>query len=359
MKIGSDAGKCRPVEAIQPLASGRSGGPAMQQLDPDDVLRGVLPGLSWSGGSRLPSPQVLKLPADTVRAARIPAGVHLAVRGSASFIDLVLRLGPPTSVPAPTLREGFALRANGIRSTTIPLPPASGTVRIPLPERHPDQTVQLYLPEHREVTIDAVAAIGGELVPAPRGPRWVVYGDSITQGWSVSEPGWAWPSLVAERLGLDLINLGFAGAARGETLVADVIAGSGAQAVALAWGTNAWSSLPTDAGALEQTLRLFLTTLRQGLPQVPVVLLSPIVRPDAEAVPNRYGLTHARLRQVLEAGARAFADENLTLVEGLGLVRPDQLADGIHPGDAGQAALAAGVAPSVAAGLNLSLSENR
>ncbi len=333
----------------------------MESVDPEAFVRGVLPSLSWSGGSRLPETARLKLPVDTVRAARVPAGVHLALTGSASAIRLDVRVGERTSVPAPTAAEAFVVRLGGA-ATRVPLPDDFGAVEIPLPPRDPDQPVRVYLPEFAEVAIDAITAVNGDIAPAPRGPRWVVYGDSISQGWSVAEAGLAWPSLVADSLGLDLVNLAFAGAARGELLTADAVAGSGAAAVALAWGTNAWSSLPTDAAQIAETMRLFLTAVRQGLPEVPLVVISPIVRPDAETTRNRFGATLSDLRGALESAVGRFAastrDVRITLVPGLNLVQDEQLVDGIHPGDAGHRSLAAGVMPQVAAGLEL-LAENR
>jgi hypothetical protein len=47
--------------------------------------------------------------------------------------------------------------------------------------------------------------------------------------------------------------------------------------------------------------------------------------------------------------ARAARDARLSLVPGAALLRPDQLPDGIHPGDEGHAALADTIGPLVAA----------
>lgn len=325
--------------------------------DPSQFLRGVLPAVSWSAGSRLPPAATAKLTIDTVRAARVPAAVHFAFTGTAKAVEVVAEAGERTSVPAPTLPEAFVARVPGQAAVVVPLPAGGQPARIPLPERDPAAVVSLYLPEAVELQVSALSAVDGDIAPAPRGPLWVVYGDSISQGWSVTEPGLAWPSLVAAELGLDLVNLGFAGSARGELLMADAVGNSGADAVALAWGTNAWSSLPTDAAVIGGTMRLFLTALRQGLPDAPVVVVSPIVRPSGEDTGNRFGATHSDLRAALEDAVLRFAadtgDHRLTLVPGRDLVPAGQLVDGIHPGDDGQRSLAAGVAPHVAAGLGV------
>ncbi|MGW4911090.1 GDSL-type esterase/lipase family protein [Streptomyces sp. NPDC004270] len=335
----------------------------MIQVQPEPFIRGVLPGLSWAdGGSRLPLAGCAKLTADTVRAARVPAGVHLAFTGPVSTVELTVEVGERTTVPAPTVPGGFVVRVQGSPSRSVPLPSRDGTVRVPLPERDRDRVVRVYLPESTEVTLVGLAG-DHRPEPAALGPLWVVYGDSITQGWSVTEPGLAWPSQVADTLGLDLVNLGFAGAARGELLTADVLAASGAQAVTLAWGTNAYSSLPTSTAQIAETMRLYLTAVREGLPEVPVVVVSPIVRPDAEHVPNRFGASLADLRAALEEAVRRFAeergDDRVTLVPGLHVVPPEHLVDGIHPGDAGHRSLAEGVTPHIAAGLGRNLAPTR
>ncbi|MFT4229673.1 MAG: SGNH/GDSL hydrolase family protein [Microbacterium sp.] len=325
----------------------------MTQVEPDDLIRGILPSLSWSSGSRLPETARVKLTLDTIRASRVPAGVHLAFTGDASAVDVALETGVPTTVPAPTVPDAFVATARGAEPVVVDVPEGADTVRIPLPARAADAPVRVYLPEAREISIRAVTPVGGGIHPLARGPLWVVYGDSIAQGWSVSRPGLAWPSLVADELGLDLVNLGFAGSARGELLAADVVGASAADVVALAWGTNAWSSLSTDAGEIAQRMRLFLTTVRQGMPDAPIVVVSPLVRPDAEQKANRYGTTHAQLRDALEGAVRAFVDEardvRIALVGGLDLVPAELLADGLHPDDRGHARFAERLLPHVRA----------
>lgn len=322
----------------------------MIRAQAENLLRGTLPNLSWAReGSRLPAAACGKLTADTVRAARIPAGLHLAFTGRASVVELTVTVGEPTTVPAPTVPDALVVTVPGEAPRHVAVPTGGGTVRVELPEREPENTVRVYLPEAVQAAFSGVAA-DHPLEPAPRGPRWVVYGDSITQGWSVTTPGLAWPSRVADALGLDLVNLGFAGSARGELPTADVVAASQARAVTLAWGTNAHTSLPTSAAQIAETTRLYLTTVRAGLPEVPITVVSPIVRPDAEGARNRFGATLVDLREAMESAVRGFAadgDDRVVLVPGRYLVPAAQLVDGIHPGDEGHRTLADGVAPHV------------
>jgi lysophospholipase L1-like esterase len=90
--------------------------------------------------------------------------------------------------------------------------------------------------------------------------------------------------------------------------------------------------------------RAFLAVLRDGHPETPIVVTSPVIRPDAEETPNRLGATLDDLRVVMEevAGERiANGDGALTLVEGRDLLQPGDLPDGVHPGDEGHRILAA------------------
>ncbi|MET0928544.1 MAG: SGNH/GDSL hydrolase family protein [Aeromicrobium sp.] len=309
-------------------------------------MRGLDPSLRQADGTRLAPHVAAKLPADTVGAGGVAAGVHLAMVGDASSLILGMRAVGKTTTPAPTVADMFTVWCG---DRVVAHAPVVDQVVIELPRRAADDVIAVYLPEATSTLVTWVQAGGGELRPAPSGPRWVAYGDSITQGWSVSDAGRAWPSVVARELGLDLVNLGFAGSARGELPAAIQVSESGADLVTLSWGTNCWSSIPTDVNQIAETMRLFLTVVRQGLPEVPVVVLSPIVRPGAETEPNRFGSTLEHLRDALEAtvAAMALTDDHLFLVPGRELVQQQDLVDGVHPGDTGQLALAAALTPVI------------
>ncbi|MCB1014929.1 MAG: hypothetical protein KDB10_07390, partial [Acidimicrobiales bacterium] len=131
---------------------------------------------------------------------------------------------------------------------------------------------------------------------------------------------------------------------------AEEIAALPADVITLAHGTNCWTRIPFSTGMFREGLIAFLDIVRQGHPDTPIVAVSPITRPDAEATPNRLGATLVDLRAVFEDVVNeriAGGDTRLSLVEGFPLVTPDQLDDGIHPGDAGHAAMAAAIGPAV------------
>ncbi len=180
----------------------------------------------------------------------------------------------------------------------------------------------------------------------------MAYGDSITEGWIASGPAGAWPAIAAREFRLDVVNLGYAGAARGEIVTAEQLAALDADVISLAYGTNCWTRIPHSAAQFRAGLEAFLAVVRQGHPTTPIVVASPVLRPDAEHTPNRLGATLADFRdeteRVVDAMQRA-GDPALTLVPGGPLLTVDRLPDGIHPGDAGHRILAQHIGGAVAA----------
>jgi len=203
----------------------------------------------------------------------------------------------------------------------------------------------VYLPEGMRPTLLSLTPTDGTVSPAPDQPRWLVYGDSVAEGWVASGPSGAWPSVAGRSYGLDVVNCGYAGSARGEIASAEQLARVAADVIAVCHGTNCWSRTPHSVAMMAAGTDAFLTVLRQGHPATPIVVLSPVLRPDAEGTANRLGATLADLRDAVEQVVEARAD--VTLVRGLPLLDASMLPDGIHPGDEGHRLLAAAVGPVV------------
>jgi lysophospholipase L1-like esterase len=283
-----------------------------------------------------------RLPGDTWATACIPVGVRVELTGSASAIriryetatdDLGYRgAGAGTTFEAWD-REGCVDRR----------PAVSGRGAVELRTAGPGRRTIVYLPEGMRPTISDLAGVGGGIGPAPRQPRWLAYGDSIVEGWVASAPARAWPAVAARRFGLDVVNVGYAGAARGEIASAEQLARVGADVISVSYGTNCWRLTPHSAAMLRAGAAGFLAVLRQGHPHTPIVVTSPVLRPDAEATPNRLGATLGDLREAVEEAAReriSDGDSALHLVTGGGVIGADLLPDGIHPGDEGHEVLA-------------------
>jgi lysophospholipase L1-like esterase len=200
-------------------------------------------------------------------------------------------------------------------------------------------------------TIIDVHAVGGTIEPALPQPRWLVYGDSVAEGWVASGPSAAWPAVAGRALGLDVVNCGYAGSARGEVASAEQLATVHAEVISVSHGTNCWARTPHSAGMIREGTAGFLSILRQGHPGVPIVVVSPVVRPDSEAIPNRLGATLADIRTAMEDAATTLGDPLLSVLPGGALLEPAHLPDGIHPGDEGHRILAAAIGGTVARAL--------
>ncbi len=322
-------------------------------------VESFLRGVAWASGpgAEVPYPRAdpadaSRLPGDTWGTAILPVGVRLELVGDASAIDVgYVTLTDQLGYRGPGAGTTFSVWRNGAQVDEQPASLGSGTVRLELAGG--DQRAIVYLPEGMRPTVVSLTAIGGAIEPAPAQPRWLAYGDSIAEGWIASGPAGAWPAIAGRAQGFDTVNLGYAGSARGEIVSAEQIASLPSPAViSITHGTNCWTRIPYSAAMMAATTEAFVRIVRAGHPAVPIVLASPVVRPDAETTPNKLGATLADLRAAMESAAGTLIDDGddlLTLVPGAEVLDPALLADGVHPGDEGHRVLAAAFGGAVAA----------
>lgn len=319
-------------------------------LEPEPFLRGT----AWRDGAGRPvradPADLARLPWDVAERAALPIGVRLEFRAApgTGAVEVRYRAAVPgAGDPLRALRHGFALWRGGRCLAEVFAEPAEqATVRLELPPQGGEFTVRL--PEQqRPLVLGLRPARGGALSPAPHRPRWLVHGDSITEGWWATRPAHAWPAVAGRALGLDPVNLGYAGGARGELPLAEQLARLPGALITLAFGTNCWASVPSSAPLLYETTRAFVALVRRGHPDTPLLLLSPVLRPAAERTGNALGATLTELRTAMEEAVRdlvAAGDARLALLPGRPLLGPEHLADGLHPNDRGHARIAAAVA---------------
>jgi lysophospholipase L1-like esterase len=314
---------------------------------PEPFLRGcafeAVPGVPYPRANLASDRE--RLPGDTVAAASIPVGVRFELVGDAEQLEVEYE----TATDELGYRgEGagrfFSLWRGGQSLAVAPAELGAGVVKLALrPGSDPQRPAILYLPEGMKPRVDALRGLGGDIEAAPVQPRWLCYGDSIAEGWVATEPALCWPARVGRALGLDVVNLGYAGAARGEIVSAEQIAELPAALLSITHGTNCWTRTPSSAAGFAEALESFVTVLRQGHPVAPLLAVSPLVRPDAEAQPNRLGATLADLRRAFEAViARRIeaGDARIASLSGEKLISPEHLEDGIHPADRGHQRIA-------------------
>ena len=324
-----------------------TGGPTGERpAQPEPFLRGAV----FPGTRRVPYPRAdpvdrMRLPGDTWMMASLPVGVRLELVGDAGEVEIrYTTTTDQLGYRGDGAGRTFQAFSDGMVVGEVEAALGEGVARLPLGGG--DERTIVYLPEGMRPTIREVTGIGGDIAPAPAQPRWVVYGDSVAEGWIASSPAGAWPAIAGREQGLDVVNLGYAGAARGEIPSAEQVAKLEADLITVCHGTNCWTRTPHSAGLFREGVVAFLDILREEHPDTPILVVSPVVRPDAEATPNRLGASLADLRDAMEevvARRQAAGDERLELVRGLALISAEQLGDGIHPDDAGHAAMAAAI----------------
>ena len=319
---------------------------------PEPFVRGwAFPPTGSVAYPRLHPQEADQLPGDVWSAASLPVGVRLELVGDASAVRLRYRTDTANlGYRGDGAGCSFVAFRSGRRIAEVPAVLGEGEVVLPLPGDS-DQPVTVYLPEGMRPVVSQIQPADGSLRPAPRQPRCLVYGDAVTQGWLASSPVGSWPALVGRMLGLDICNLGCSGTTRLEPAVAQMIARTPAEAVVVAVGTGCWSRPPHSVDMLVAELVAFLQLVRAGHPDVPLLVMSPTCRPAAEDTPNVFGATLADLRRAAEdtVAELAIADERLMLLDGLGILGPDDLEDGTYPGDDGHKRIAGAVRKVLAA----------
>jgi lysophospholipase L1-like esterase len=306
-----------------------------------------LRGCAWPAASGVAYPRAdpanaRRMPQDTWAAAQVPAGVRLEMVGSATSIDVgyvteTEELGHRGSAAGCTFEVWRGDRQVDAKPAVL----GQGSAHLDLGDG--EGRVVVYLPEGMKPHVRNVRGVGGDIAPAPAQPIWVGYGDSITEGWSASSPARSWLATAGRERSMDTVNLGFAGSARGEIVLAEQIAVLHADVITVAYGTNCWSTIPHSADMVRANTEAFLRIIRAAHRDVPVVVVSPLIRPDAEDRPNALGATHADIRAAIEHTVAQGNDPLTTLLPGADLLSADLLADGIHPGDEGHRELATAI----------------
>jgi len=223
---------------------------------------------------------------------------------------------------------------------------------------------ELWLPHNAFVELRRLSLEPGASLnpaPAPTGNRWIHYGSSISHCMEATTPTGTWPAVAAAAVGLHLTSLGFGGQCHLDPFVARTIRDSDADLISLKVGINVINMDSMRERVFVPALHGFLDTIREGKPDTPIVLVSPIYCPSAEhrpgpTFPDANGrfvtlsgheavqngcLTLTRVRKLVEelvGVRRGLGDRNLYYLDGLELFgsadAPD-LPDDLHPNPAG------------------------
>jgi len=360
---------------------------SIDALDPDSGVRlaGILDAEPTGSGFRL-----RRLPEWTRRqildpalsfVATMPSGARLDMTTDTAVIEVdalltMLQVGDQALRPAvfelvidgevagqKSFAEGRILRMDpATQAVSVERGPAV-TIRfegLPAGTKH----IELWLAqgasfELRDVRVDDAALVGPP--PPMAGPRWVHYGSSISHCVEADGPTGTWPAVAARLAGADLTSLGLAGQCQLDQWVARTIRDLDVDLISLKLGINVVNGDTMRERTFLSAVQGFLDTVRDGHPDTPLVVVTPIICPVAEDHPGPTlqgpagavfvrerpvelslgALTLSRIRRLLGdvVGSRqATGDSNLHLMDGLALFGPedlDDLPDGLHPNSAG------------------------
>lgn len=147
--------------------------------------------------------------------------------------------------------------------------------------------VEIWLP-HNETTELVALRSDAPIEPAPdRGRKvWLHHGSSISHGSDAASPSTTWPALAASLGGVELINLGLGGSALLDPFTARALRDTPADLISLKIGINLVNTDLMRLRAFAPAVHGFLDTVREGHPDTPLLVVSPILCPIHEETPG-------------------------------------------------------------------------
>lgn len=314
-----------------------------------------------------------------------PSGVRLVFRTSATTVELDTIRTTVTYVGMPGRPEGvydlvvngaLADQQHGTGGHVLEVDMATGgfehrpgpvgTVRFAeLAEGMKD--VEIWLPWN-EATELVELRTDAPVEPLPDNGRrvWLHHGSSISHGSNAASPTSTWPAVAAIGGGVKLVNLGFGGSALVDPFTARVIRDTPADLISVKLGINVINHDAMRLRVFGPAVHGFLDTIREGHPETPLLVVSPICCPIHEDTPGpsvpgfseggisfaaggdpadvpagklTLSVIRAELSRIV--GTRAKDDPNLFYLDGLELYGPDDYAetplpDELHPDAATQ-----------------------
>ncbi len=191
---------------------------------------------------------------------------------------------------------------------------------------------------------------GSSFMPPPQynrlGKPIIFYGSSITHGAAASRPGNTYCAMISQRLGVDHINFGFSGNAKGEKEIADYISRQKMCAFVLDYHHNAY-----DLDVLKATHYNFYKTVRLRNPFIPIVLVTaPTTKPNDAWIAGGVKIIQDTYRR-----AKAEGDKYVYFVDGCHIFDGDFkyscTVDGCHPNDLGFYKMAKAIGITIASAL--------
>ncbi|MFJ4038182.1 SGNH/GDSL hydrolase family protein [Microbacterium sp. NPDC090007] len=234
---------------------------------------------------------------------RQPSGIHLRFRTAATTVVLRVHstrvsyrgLDRARGMVDVLVDDVLALRHSLVQGDALELDlatgaatPRSGDVDVVTAAGMPprEKTVEFWLPHNEQVDLVALHSDAPlTAIPDPR-PVWVHHGSSISHGSNAAAPTEIWPVVAARAAGVQLHNLGFGGSALVDPFVARVIRDRDADVISVKLGINVVNADLLRVRAFVSAVHGFLDTIREGHPDTPLLLVSPIFSGIHEKTPG-------------------------------------------------------------------------
>lgn len=217
-----------------------------------------------------------------------------------TVMDLLSDSGAPLGSAEEGNIDGIDIVVDDRLLATVPV--RDGVLRFAFENPdHAEREVRIYLPSIMNVAFGNLRT-NGSMKPLPQRGYLLTLGDSITQGFVCGSPMFAYPSLVARTLGIDLINQAVAGHVFDEGVLGgfSLWRDEPPEVIVVAYGTNDWAR-KRSSEAIEGDAVAFLDRLHRLFPGIPTYVLSPLWRTDEhEPMPCDRPLTwmHEMLQRV-------------------------------------------------------------
>ncbi|WP_168123163.1 SGNH/GDSL hydrolase family protein [Paenibacillus sp. HB172176] len=210
-------------------------------------------------------------------------------------------------------------------------------IQMQLPNNNGLNSVRIVLPHNVETVLHEVRIKEGASVePVPgvgEKRKLLCLGDSITQGMDAHCGSHSYPTLVAETLGLDVLNQGIGGYVFDpDSLDEELAARYPADLITVAYGTNDWAR-GTEADSFEQTVSDYFAKLVAIYPKADIYAITPIWRKFGHE--SRAMGTLEDARSIISKAASRYP--SVRVIDGLSLMPAEErlFADGTHPTDDG------------------------
>lgn len=325
------------------------------RLNPEEI-RSVATGIldmKTDGSSvrllRMTDAQRAVYPEDYVgwRRAQTMAGVTLDFRTDSRALTLAcsdICLNPAYHCTFDVLVDGAFYTSFSMaiaKPEEVPAPPSGFRHTFPLPEG--DKRITLYFPLYT-MQIDAVELDdGAQFAPCSRRWKWVVFGDSISEGREPDHPCNTYVCRLARMLDAEVYNQAISGEIfRSRKL----LPGSYPQCdfVSVAYGTNDFRKQEPDL--LVPEMSAFLKQVAEEFPTTPIFCLLPLWRKDKDVITR--GRTLEEVRAILRQEAERYPQIHIIDCWNFIPHEEDYFYDRrLHPNDAGFACYAEALYPEL------------